>query len=91
MLLGALSLRFGRYMQLRSEGETSFPSENPTRAKEKATIYKGLGLIWTGALTVDAWWNYGVIPGAGLTFVLLVEIWIVMGWRRTATLPPRQP
>jgi hypothetical protein len=82
-----LMIRFGRFIQLRSEGKTSFPSRDPARTKQTSTNLKGFGLIFMGALTLDAWWNYRVITAAVVTLVFLIEIRIVMGWRRTATLP----
>jgi hypothetical protein len=83
-----LMIRFGRYMQLRSEGKTSYPSKDPARTKQTATNLKGFGLIFMGALTVDAWWNYSLITAAVATLVFLAEIWVVMRWRCTATPPP---
>jgi hypothetical protein len=82
-----LMIRFGRFIQLRSEGKTSFPSKDPVRTKQTSTNLKGFGLIFMGALTLDAWWNYGVITAAVVTLVFLLEIRIVMRWRRVATPP----
>lgn len=82
VVIGALFLRLGRFCQDRAEGRSSVPSKNPAKSGEAATRWKGIGLIFTGALAVDAWWNYGVVTAVVVTFVFLAEIRIVMRWRR---------
>ena len=78
-------LRLGRFLQLRSTGKTWYPAESArdsAKAKDAANLYKGVAVTLTGALAVDAWWNYPVILATIVTFVFLMEIWIVMRWRR---------
>jgi hypothetical protein len=83
LVIGALFLRLGRFLQVRGElkGTRLRATEDP------AVFWKGLGVFMMTGLSVDAWWNYSLITAAVVTLVFLAEIRIVMHWRRTATPP----
>lgn len=83
LAIAAVLLRLGRFLQLRSAGKTWYPADSArdsTKAKDAANLYKGVAVTLTGALAVDAWWNYPVTLATVITFALLTEIWILMRW-----------